>query len=381
MKLFRLVSGITIGMISCVEPYDPPIKSESVNMLVVDGFLNTSDNYATVRLSRAVPLNSDMPVSEEVNATVNIEDENGSTFPLNNIGLGIYFADNLGLDQSKKHRVHIYSLGGVEYVSDYVGVTNTPPIDSVVWKPTRGGLSIYVNTHDPAGQSRYYDWTFDETWEYTSSFYSTYKIVDREAVPRPRDEQIFVCWSSERSTQILLGSTDRLSEDVVRDFPITYIPAESSKLGHRYSIEVQQRVLTKEEYDFRLQLQKTTESLGGLFDPMPSQVPGNIGSTSPDSPPALGYFSAGSVAKQRIFIKFAETPDYVRAIYRPRFCSDPAQYVTQIPVEQIPNTPSYVLLIDPIFVQGVGIVAYTTAQTSCIDCRWFGGTNKQPDFW
>jgi hypothetical protein len=32
-------------------------------------------------------------------------------------------------------------------------------------------------------------------------------------------------------------------------------------------MEVQQRALTKEAYDFWLQLKKTTESLGSLFDP------------------------------------------------------------------------------------------------------------------
>ena len=30
-------------------------------------------------------------------------------------------------------------------------------------------------------KSNYYSWRFDETWEYTSSFFSTYKMVDGEA--------------------------------------------------------------------------------------------------------------------------------------------------------------------------------------------------------
>ncbi|HEX6892095.1 MAG TPA: DUF4249 domain-containing protein, partial [Chryseolinea sp.] len=261
----------------------------------------------------------------------------------------------------------------------YVPLTNSPPIDSVVWKPDRDGISVYVNTHDPANQSYYYNWTFEETWEYNSSFFSGYKMVDGEAVLRYPEDYIYTCWLSEASTKILVSSTDRLTENVVRDFPLTYLAAGSSKLARRYSINVSQRTLTKEEYDFWLQLEKTTESLGGLFDPMPSQVTGNIRSTNNASSPVLGYFGGGSVSMERMFIDFVDMPQYVQSVFRPRFCTE--EDVSSIPIQDIPGTPNSVLLIDPVYVQGVGIVAYTTAATNCIDCRYFGGTNKKPDFW
>jgi hypothetical protein len=380
MKLSKAACGISIALLSCVEPYEPEFKDETFDILVVDGFINTTENSATVRLSRAVPLASELPASQDVNATVNIEGEGGTIFPLINIGSGVYFADNLVIDQSKKYRVHIYSQADQEFVSDYVDMTNSPPIDSVIWKPDRGGLSVYVNTHDPADNSNYYSWRFDETWEYTSSFFSTYKMVDREAVMRYPEDYIYTCWLSEASTKILVGSTDRLSENVIRDFPLTYLAAESPKLAHRYSIDVHQRTLTKEEYEFWLQLEKTTESLGGLFDPMPSQVIGNIRSTNPSAAsPVLGYFGGGSISKQRLFIDFVDLPEYVQSVFRPRRCNE--EYVSEIPVQDIPGTPNSVYLIDPIYVQGVGIVGYTTAAEDCVDCRWFGGTNKKPDFW
>ena len=308
MKLLQLACGIAIVLISCVEPYEPDLKEETFDILVVDGYINTSENSATVRLSRAVPLDSEITPSQEVNATVNVEDETGNTFLLYNTGSGVYFADNLAIDQSKKYRVHIFSRADEEFISDYVELTDSPPIDSVVWKPDRGGISVYVNTHDPANQSYYYNWTFDETWEYTSSYFSSYKMDRGEPVLRYPEDYIYTCWLSETSTKILVSSTDRLAENVVRDFPLTFLAAESPKLARRYSIIVHQRTLTKEEYDFWLELEKTTESLGGLFDPMPSQVVGNIRSTNNSSSPVLGYFGGGSIAKQRMFIDFVDMP-------------------------------------------------------------------------
>jgi hypothetical protein len=300
MRLSQLAPGLAIALISCVEPYQPELKNEVFDILVVDGHIDITDDLATVKLSRAVPLDAVIPPSQEVNATVQIEDEGGATYNLSSIGLGVYFANHLGLDASKRYRLHLYTSADSEYISDYVEMTSSPPIDSVVWKYDNGGVAIAVNTHDPLTKSRYYEWTFDEAWEYTSSFFSSYKMVDGDAFQRPYDEQIYRCWSFDQSTTILVGTTERLSEDVVRDFPITVVPGESKKLAIKYSIEVQQRVLSKAEFDFKEELEKTTESLGGMFDPMPSQVIGNIKSTNPNaSSPVLGYFSGGGSFKKK----------------------------------------------------------------------------------
>ena len=380
MKLSRSLFPSLVILASCIEPFEPDLHSDTFNILVVDGFINSTNNSATVRFSRAVSLSEEVPPSQDIVATVNIEDEAGTTFTLNNQGLGYYSLENIALDNSRKYRLHIYSQFDEEILSDFIELKDTPPIDSVVWRPDKDGISIYVNTHDPGAKSRYYSWNYTETWEYTSTFFSTYKLIDGEAYSRTPEEYIYSCWSTERSTDILVGSTSLLSDDVVRDFPLTYIPGESSKLTLRYSIEVEQRVLTQEAYDFWIQLEKTTESLGGLFDPLPSQVLGNIrssGTVSTD--PVLGYFSGGSVNKQRIFVDFADLPYNIISIYRPRRCV--LEDVSSIAVGELPNTPNSVLLIDPVYVQGVGIVAYTTAANYCIDCRMAGGTNKRPEFW
>ena len=37
----------------CLEPYNPPEISDNIDFLVVDGFINSSDNIAKVRLTKA----------------------------------------------------------------------------------------------------------------------------------------------------------------------------------------------------------------------------------------------------------------------------------------------------------------------------------------
>lgn len=379
MKFSQLLSGTTIALVSCLEPYEPAIKNEVFNILVVDGHIDVTDQSVKVRLSHAIPVDSVMPSAQEIYATVLVEDEDGTIYDLNYRGWGNYGAENLGFDPSKRYRVHVFTEADEEFISDYVSLNETPPIDSVVWKPDVGGISIYVNTHDPEGKSLHYEWTYEETWEHRSSFNSTYKVVGGVAYPRTMEDQVYTCWSTVSSTDILVGTTDRLAEDVIRDFPIIYIPGQSPKLTLRYSILVQQRVLSKEEFDFKKQLERTTESLGGLFDAMPSAVVGNIRSAKPNSNnPVLGYFSGGGVSKQRLFIEYYDLPGEVLAIRRPPLCTE--DDVKLISVEEVPFTSDF--LIYPIFSQSANaIVAYSTASRRCTDCTVSGGTTKRPDFW
>ncbi|MEJ7664694.1 MAG: DUF4249 family protein [Hymenobacter sp.] len=50
----------------------------------------------------------------------------------------------------------------------------------------------------------------------------------------------------------------------------------SSKLYYLYSILVRQYALTPEEFAYWDKLRKNTENLGTLFDPLPSQLSGNV---------------------------------------------------------------------------------------------------------
>src|SRR5688572_4815166 len=255
-----------VALTGCIEPYNPPAITDPIDILVVDGFLNSTDSSATVRLSKATPLASGEGQVPELNASVRIEDEAGNFLPLTEIGEGNYFATNLTVNSALKYRLFVATNSRKEYVSDYVDVKITPAIDSISFGKSvqRDGLAIYVHAHDPTNNTRYYQWIYDETWEYTAGYYSSLEI--KGGMVFPQDENIYQCWNSRPSTEINISSNTQLTNDVIRNFQLQFIPRGSQKISRKYSLEVQQRALTKEAYDFWLQLKKTTESLGGLFD-------------------------------------------------------------------------------------------------------------------
>jgi hypothetical protein len=374
----KLMRGILIflGSLSitqCVEPYAPPEIKEKVDLLVVDGFMNSTDSSVEVRLSKAVALSETGRPPVENNAAVRVEDEAGNIYPVFEVQSGIYRAEKIKFNPALKYRLAITTSQQQEYISDYIELQVTPPIDSITWGKSlkENGLSIYANTHDPSGEAQYYQWTFSETWEYSSGHYSQYKIQNGEVVPQ--DVPMHQCWITKPSTEILIASTTHLSQNSVRNFELTFIPLASQKLERTYSIEVEQRALSKEAYDFWVQLKKTTETLGSLFDPLPSQVTGNIKDKNDASQPVLGYFTGGSVAKKRIFISFSQLPRELQEIMR-RSC--PLDF---LPVDLIPSYPDMNL----VSAEGYPVILgyLYSAYSGCMDCRDGGGDIVRPTYW
>lgn len=380
-RFYRFLPFVAICiMSSCVESYTPKLDVGEVDILVVDGFLDTSDSTVTVRLSKANALGSDTAKIKVEHAAITVESNDGSSFDVSEQSPGTYQASEIPVDPSKQYRVHV-NVNSAEYVSDFESIKQTPEIDSVVWKPGDQETKIYVNTHDDTNNTHYYRWDYIETYEYNASILSAYKIVDKKPVERAYNEYIFTCWKTTESTKILINSTTQLQHDVVRDFPLISLPVGTIKLSKKYSVLVKQRALSAAEYDFLDQLEKTTESIGSLFDPQPSQVPGNIHSLTSGAN-ALGYFSAGNSTTKRFFISFNDLPAYLQKVDRP-YCSVDTiciRPLTFLCVKNVNELEGNELLGAGLY-DGPVLVGYTLSYPFCADCRAQGGVLQKPSFW
>lgn len=385
-RLIWLISLAFVMLSACLEPYPPPGNLPPVNILVVDGFMNSTDGSAIVRLSRAVPLSDKDVFRPESNATVTILTADGRTFDLVQQDSGRYSLNGMIIDPALRYQLQIRTEDGQDYFSDFVDIRQSPPIDSVTWRPGIAGLDVLVNSHDDSGNSRYYRWDYTETWEYHAPVQAAYKVINGEVLFRDPEDYLYTCWKTVPSTRILIGSSVRLTEDVIRDFPLIFIPKFSDKISIKYSMLVRQRVMDKMEYQFWSDLQKTTESIGSLFDPQPYEITGNIHSAGDGGAPVLGFFSGGSVREERLFLNYKDLPENLKE--RPySFCvldtvclfkgpSTPYSCITDIP-----NLPPNPLLVGGLY-DGPTLYGYTLANTRCADCRVYGGgVLTKPAFW
>ena len=242
---------------------------------------------------------------------------------------------------------------------------------------------MLVNTHDDAANSRYYLWDFTENWEYRAPWPSYYTNINQKIIQRKPEDIGHTCYNTASSTKIFVGSTVRLANDVVRDFPLTYLQRGAVKISVLYSINVRQRVIDEAEFEFLQDLQRVTESVGGLFDSQPYEILGNIRSADP-SIPALGYFSAGFIEEKRKFVYFSDLPPHLQKwpynfCELDTMCAIPAASRPDLrcvlDINSMPDKSYLVASLDPYF------PGYTYTDARCGDCRSQGGVLNKPDFW
>jgi hypothetical protein len=391
---FIVLAFILFG---CKAAYEPPVTTDLHNYLIVEGTIN-SNNSSTdstyIKLSRTVSLQSKIGTfNPELYAQVIVEDGQNYNYTLKELGKGVYAVGPLGLDNSKKYRVRIKTGDGKVYLSELSAVTYTPPIDSIGFNLVNVGIQLYVNTHNPANNTRYYRWEFNEAWKFRTNYNSMYVTNGLAIKLRTPAQNVNVCYSNDSSTGILLGSSVKLTQDVIYQAPLNPIAGTSEKIELRYSILVKQYGLTEDAFKFWDELRKNTESLGSIFDSQPSGSSGNIHCTTDATEPVFGYISITNIQTKRVYINSTQLPSsfiplawsscYLDTILDKVPSGAPYKSVR---TALVPTSSSLIPITRVAFVMPPPYndppvdSGYYASSSLCTDCTTRGGI-KKPDFW
>jgi hypothetical protein len=375
-----LFSFLIVFLWRCKDKYVSPYKNPGTGYLVVEGYI-TGNGPTQFTLSRTVDLSGNRVIPPEKNASVQVEGDDNSIFPLTEQGNGVYVRSSMGLNATTKYRLRIKTSDGKEYLSDAVPYKQTPAIDSVSWTYNAAdGVKLYVNTHDPANATHYYLWQYNETWQYHAAEYSIYKYLrdQNKVVNRPDSEQIYFCWKNAASTKLILGNSTKLTQDVIYLQLLDQIPPNTQPIGILFSIMVNQYALTEDGYNYLTLMQKNTESLGSIFDAQPSVLKGNIHCLSNPNEQVIGYLSAGTLEQKRLFIYQSQIPDWRYYIT----CSLPDTVVglDGASLQSFFGNQGY-LPIEQHYTLGGPPDGWVANVISCVDCRAEGGTTTKPGFW
>lgn len=366
---------IIIAVSACIDPYEPPVLQESNNFLVIEGFINTGDGSTEFRLSRTARLADTAAIQAERGAEVTIEGKNNDkVYRLVETESGVYQLDQTNFPVGNEYRLRILAANGRTYLSDYVPNKESPAIDSITWRRIGDKVQVYVNTHDPLAKTRYYRWDFVETWEIHAAFLSQLKYENGELFSRHPDSLIYLCWQSNNSDKILIGSSAKLAEDKIYFQPLADVSLESWKLVEKYSIQIKQYAVTEEAYLYFEQMKKNSEQLGSFFDPQPLEIKGNIRCVNNPDEPVIGFVYASTVEEKRIFINSEEIPDWQYFSYLFE-CNQMLVNVTPDSMQYYLGGLFYVPIeMDPLTNTVIASTKY------CADCR-VRGTTKRPVFW
>lgn len=387
MKKITWLIFIVIAANACRKPYTPPAITSNGSYLVVEGVINSGVDSTTITLSRTFNIASQTTVNPVLNAQVAVVSDQNVVFPLTETANGNYVSAGLNLDITRKYRLTI-KTANEQYQSDLVPVNITPPIDSLGFNIVNDpviGIQIYANTHDASNTAKYFRWDYTENWQFHAKYASNY-ITDGKAINlRTPDQFITYCYTGDVSSDIVLGSTAKLTQDVIYQNPILFIASTSEKIESEYSILLRQYALTGEAYNFYQSMKTNTEKLGSIFDAQPSQSPGNIHCINNPAEPVVGYVSACTVSTRRVFIYSRQLPQW--APDYPYTCQqDTVLYcagqscINEVLQELIPLGSAEIPTTGICPCQPPPPVGYLASTQSCVDCT-IRGSKTPPPFW
>ena len=355
---------------ACVTDYEPKGLEQVRDLLVVDGIITNGET--TIKLRRSVGLTDDFTEDEFVNnAKVVVEREDGAVFTCaNSSGKGEYKVDMGELDPGSRYRLHI-SLDGLEYESDYLGPEITPPIDSLSLLKKGPGeeVRLCVSTHNAPDRSSYFRWMYKENWEVKAEIFMAAEKMGNTVVIYDllTSNNWYYCWGKDSSKVISLGSSDRLTQNVIANKSIASYHPSDRRFSMLYHAEVEQYALHREAYDYYFNLQKNIEESGSLFAPIPSEMKGNIRCVTDPEVPVIGFVEVATVTRLKRF--FPE----IEKVYEAEVTGCAS---TIVQGSEYDNNPDY------------GYVSYnpmnaesnTYALKRCMDCGRFGSKQK-PSWW
>lgn len=390
-----LIWFVMIG--ACTEPYIGPL-GDYEDVLVVSGIITNEYKPQTIELSRSYSFEEEGPQAER-NAQVRVTTNTGEEYFFREGTPGTYISQvPFAAEISKQYTLHINTSSGKSYASSPMDL----PVESTSIDKVRAeriindegveGMAIYVDSYDPANESHYYRFDFDETYKIIAPYWSPYDAVfviegvstyDIPVILREQEERI--CYGTNSSKSILLKSTAGLIEDRIKNHLVRFINRRDYMLSYRYSILVKQYVQSPETFSYYEALRGLSGASDQVFsEDQPGFLAGNIYSDQDANEHVVGFFEVSAVAEKRIFFSYGDyfpnedLPPFITGC-EPFAPSSAGTLGTRELVNLIREgsvrfydfnrTPS-----DP------NEGEYLVVRPECGDCTVLG-SNKVPDFW
>ncbi|HQP79747.1 MAG TPA: DUF4249 domain-containing protein, partial [Bacteroidales bacterium] len=364
-----ILAFAALMMGSCIYPFIPEIADDDIGLIVIEGDIRIgAESYIFVRNTQQLGTTG-TPVN--ISADVWVESNKGEITRAGNYRDGAHIIDTRNLDPRNSYRLHVKphaQSSTVEYVTDWLEVIITPELEEVSFRvdELEEKITFHVSTTNPDANP-YYKWNCNEVWEYTSQFYASHVFnPSRNTVEECRGENTHYCWDRDVVSNIMIASTEALTENRLVDHQIYELPFMSDKLDYLYSLEVIQSSISAEAYVYWEVMLRNTDQTGGLFSPQPSELRGNIHCVNDSSIVVLGYVSASKVSSHRIFVSVDDFPMQNKR----QNCS---AFIEIDLAEHSKMRRYYYGGYDVVFLDNMTNIT-SWSERRCVDCRVKGGT-------
>lgn len=389
-----IILVVLITNLGCIE--EIPLTTESFeDALVVEATITNELKIQQIKLSRTFPLEGGLIFED--NANVTVIDSNNNSYAFTGVGGGVYHSTvEFGAQPGVSYRLVVATSGGKEYTSNEEALPENIEISNVYAKlVTLGnniGVQVLVDSEVSIGETTYFRYEYEETYQRIAKRFFFWDLVfsnvtgsgdtieyDISEEVRPDNQR--VCYSSRNSNEIIVTSTDGLTEQRVSQFPVRFIRADDFIIRDRYSILVKQHVQSADANNYYRLLKdlSTDESL--LIDKQPGFIQGNVFSSTSQNERVIGFFDVSSVSSKRIFFTYSDFDIKEQPKY-PFFCEEEDTLSYNVPEER-PRL--YELIVNRGY-KSLGHAGtdddleFLITTPECGDCSSYA-SNVRPDFW
>lgn len=369
-----------LPLVSCVYPFSIETPEGSGSM-VIDGDILIG-GISGISVSVSQPLAGEN-VYHVPQCQVWVEAEDGKTYHGISTDNALYHVDLMNADPGVRHKLCVKnSSSGKQYESDWCEVTAAPTVERLSHRLAEDNetVELGISAHGN-GKESHYRWTYTETWEYHSFYEAKFYYVPPTAkssgyIANFTDrENIYYCWTSRPSSDIMIFDTSLQSENRFEDLDFLSIPCGDNRLSVLYHIEVYVEAINEDSYRYWNNIRTNSGSSGDLLSPMPSSMRGNIHCIGNPDENVIGYVNAAYVASAEMWIDNDKTGYYLvdrSSVDLPEAIAAEDWYSAYMYKNMRP--------VD-LEVNITGGEDVTWAAANCVDCRLSGGTKEKPSYW
>lgn len=314
--MFKKISYVFIfSMLGCIDPVSFKFEGQQEHLVVEAKFTNVESlNY--IKLSESQSYNS--PYNKFVeDANVYIASEEGEYYSFYYTESGLYYPET----GAQGIAGHTYTLHVNGYESQPVTMRPVVSVDSIYFaydeqnqgaegeKESRlqPGYQLFVDYQDPVDEDNFYRWSYKLDYEVDTQPEKHLLLGCINCPlpdPLPCCEQ---CWVKEWRDDFIV-TNDRLTngQKVLRQ-SILFLPFERYR-NVRMKLQIYQHSITEEAYLFFSAIELQENSEGGIFDPPPSALKGNMFNPEDSDEQVIGIFDASTVSMYEVVIDSANIP-------------------------------------------------------------------------
>jgi hypothetical protein len=322
-KIFIILFCACSFLFSCKEPYDQDIET-NLKVLVVEGLITDSVGINYVKLSNAIPYDSSSSTSYQRKAIVYITDNANNNYYFDEKNAGVYMPRNANFKgiSGNTYILHVITKDGYNYIS--TPQTILPTIlptkfhnefikkDEIFYdaygaaeKITRDYYSLKLNFKSNDNTAPRFRFSTSQCIQYLIS-----KQLNMDAYI------YFYCWYTTSSSNNLNFTSEKypvvLSE--VNNYPVEEFYKNSKIMVNDMDIKtysyadtlietyimnrilrIRQYRINEDAYQYYKGIANQSADEGKIFDPVATQLYGNMKCTTDSSKLVLGLFETSSV--------------------------------------------------------------------------------------